>query len=163
MHDTTSAGSSRCHEARVCFELAPTVTEKTWSSGSFVPRRARNISGRVISQAICEGFARNLTFIREVISRTEDELWRSIAVVGHKTLSNLTLVHKPRANFQVGLAGHDFDFKRLGNSRLEVLLALTSLEGSVLGVGSAVVPGQSDLFPFDKRACTLLDEIFRWI
>ena len=34
MTEMTSLGSSKCQLASVCLELAPTVTEKTWSIGS---------------------------------------------------------------------------------------------------------------------------------
>lgn len=44
IHEMTSAGSTRCQLARVCFELAPTVTEKTWSVGSFDCLSDRNMS-----------------------------------------------------------------------------------------------------------------------
>jgi hypothetical protein len=44
MHDITSAGSTKCQLASVCFELAPTVTEKTWSIGSLDCRSERNMS-----------------------------------------------------------------------------------------------------------------------
>jgi hypothetical protein len=47
MHDITSAGSTRCQLASVCFELAPTVTEKTWSVGSLDCRSERNMSAGV--------------------------------------------------------------------------------------------------------------------
>lgn len=43
--EMTSAGSSKCQEAMVCLELAPTVTAKTFSSGSEEARRERNMSG----------------------------------------------------------------------------------------------------------------------
>lgn len=43
----TSEGSTRCQLARVCFELAPTVTEKTWSVGSLDCRSDRNMSTKV--------------------------------------------------------------------------------------------------------------------
>jgi hypothetical protein len=42
--EITSDGSTRCQLASVCLELAPTVTEKTWSVGSFDCRRDRNMS-----------------------------------------------------------------------------------------------------------------------
>jgi hypothetical protein len=42
--EMTSDGSSKCQLARVCFELAPTVTEKTWSLGSFELLRDLNMS-----------------------------------------------------------------------------------------------------------------------
>lgn len=41
---TTSAGASRCQVASVRFELAPTVTAKTWPLGRSVFKRAWNIS-----------------------------------------------------------------------------------------------------------------------
>jgi hypothetical protein len=44
IHEITSTGSTRCQLASVCFELAPTVTEKTWSVGSFDCLRDRNMS-----------------------------------------------------------------------------------------------------------------------
>lgn len=40
----TSLGASKCHVARVLFELAPTVTAKMCSFGRLVLSRARNIS-----------------------------------------------------------------------------------------------------------------------
>jgi hypothetical protein len=44
MQEITSVGSRRCQLASVCFELAPTVTENTWSRGNFDCRSERNIS-----------------------------------------------------------------------------------------------------------------------
>lgn len=46
MAEMTSWGSSRCQEAMVCFELAPTVTAKTCSFGRREARRERNMSAR---------------------------------------------------------------------------------------------------------------------
>jgi hypothetical protein len=54
--EITSNGSSRCQLARVCFELAPTVTEKTWSLGSFELLRDLNMSANVnVSFMSCIG------------------------------------------------------------------------------------------------------------
>lgn len=57
----TSDGSSRCQLANVCFELAPTVTEKTVSCGSLVPRSARNIS---LVEELCQ-------YMRQKIGRVD--------------------------------------------------------------------------------------------
>jgi hypothetical protein len=47
MAEMTSEGSSRCQLARVCFELAPTVHEKTCSLGSLELLRDLNMSAKV--------------------------------------------------------------------------------------------------------------------
>lgn len=55
----TSAGSSKCQLASVCFELAPTVTEKTRSRGRLLFTRARNISVQntyISNDLHCRGF-----------------------------------------------------------------------------------------------------------
>ena len=48
---TTSAGARRCQVASVRFELAPTVTAKTWPFGRSVFKRAWNISRPVLGTA----------------------------------------------------------------------------------------------------------------
>ena len=50
--EMTSAGSNRCQEAMVCLELAPTVTAKTYSSGSEEARRDRNMSVTSVSKVV---------------------------------------------------------------------------------------------------------------
>lgn len=51
MTEITSAGSTKCQLANVCLELAPTVTEKTWSLGSLDCRSERNMSVIVSSKS----------------------------------------------------------------------------------------------------------------
>ena len=46
---TTSAGARRCQVASVRFELAPTVTAKTWPFGRSVFKRAWNMSKPVLA------------------------------------------------------------------------------------------------------------------
>lgn len=83
------------------------------------------------------------TFVCKVITHAENKLGRitaTFAVVLHKCLCNLALVHKLRTNLKVGFACHNLDIVLLCNGPLEVFLALTRLECAVFGVGSPVVP-----------------------
>mgnify|MGYP007070492810 CR=1 FL=1 len=70
----------------------------------------------------------------------------------NQLLGNLALVHEPRPDFEVGLAGHDFYIVSLLDGVVKILVALASLESTVLWIRSAVVPGESDLLAFDERA-----------
>jgi hypothetical protein len=99
------------------------------------------------------------TFVCEVVSKAKDELGRvarSIAVIEYQPLCDLPLVHEPWANFEVGFARHDFDIVLLADSIFKGLLTLTSLECTILGISSSVVPRQSNLLPLDERSCPVL-------
>lgn len=58
----TSEGSNKCHVANVFFELAPTVTAKTSFLGKLDLKRARNISGCMISKDEYQSFL--LSYLR---------------------------------------------------------------------------------------------------
>jgi hypothetical protein len=155
MHEMTSVGSTRCQLASVCFELAPTVTEKTWSSGSLDCRSERNMSATV--SLLNSGSEKVLhTFVCEVIAQAEHELRWLVAILEDEPLCDLALVDESGTNFKVGFACHDFYVVLLRDRPLEMLLALASLECSVLGISSPIVPGEGNLLAFDEGSYTVL-------
>lgn len=91
-----------------------------------------------------------LTFVCEVVSQAEDELWWRIAVLEDEALCNLTLVDKPWADFEVGLAGHNLNIVFLSYGPLELLLALACLERSEFRIRLSVVPCKCDLLLLDE-------------
>ena len=68
---------------------------------------------------------RELTLICEVVTQAKHKLG-CLAFLGtvlvYKPLSNLSLVDETRADFKVGLSGHDFDIVVLDHGLLEFLL-----------------------------------------
>lgn len=92
-----------------------------------------------------------LTFIRKVVSKTEYELRRVIAVLFNKPLRNFAFVDEPWAYLEVGFTRHHFDIVALPNSLLEMLLALSRLESTPLWVREPIVPGKSDLLGLNER------------
>jgi hypothetical protein len=91
-----------------------------------------------------------LTFVCEVVSQAEDELWWRIAVLEDESLCDLALVDKPWADFEIGLAGHDLDIVFLSYGPLKLLLAFACLERSEFRIRLSVVPCKCDLLLLDE-------------
>jgi hypothetical protein len=58
------------------------------------------------------------TFVGEIVAKAENKLRWLFTVLQNKPLCNLALVDKPRADFEVGFAGHDLDVVLLCNGPL---------------------------------------------
>jgi hypothetical protein len=154
IHDMTSVGSTRCQLASVCFELAPTVTEKTWSGGSLDCRRERNMSANV-SVTVQRSEQVVQTFVSEVVAQAKNKLRRLVPIIQNEPFCDLALVDEARADFEVGFASHDLYIVLLRDSPLEMLLAFASLEGSVFGVSSSIMPCESNLLALNERSYTM--------
>jgi len=100
---------------------------------------------------------RKLTFVCEVVSETEYKLRWLFAILLHKPLRNLALVHEPWADFEVGFPCHHLHIVFLANCLLKMLLALSRLESTPLGICEPVVPGKGDLLSFNERSYGILD------
>lgn len=156
MQEMTSDGSRRCQLANVCLELAPTVTEKTWSSGSSDCRSDRNMSACVSMLPMSIQTSR-LTFVGEIIPKAEYELRRLRSVLFHKPLRDLALVDESWTDFKVGFASHHLHIVFLADRVLKMLLALSRLESTPFWICEPIMPGKSNLLGLNERSCPRLD------